>query len=676
MGVFGAVSAFATQAWIKPTAAELSMKTDPQAPGASAVILERRETVDEAKHYHSVYERIKVLTAAGTRYGTVTIPWEQGAEGLPAVEARTVEPDGKVVPYTGTPERKYVTEPRGQKQATQVSVQMGKYVGGSIPTYPLTGRKEAETVFRLPAVRVGSIVEYRWSMHLKADWAQPPEWTLQQPLFMHKAEYRFVPFKMGAHGNIAYEATQESPGAVVGSTVSWLPNLPPGVQVGVQDKAMGIEEQDVPALTREAFAPPGSRRKYWIDFFYPEGAPQKFWEMSGATWSGWVERFAKGSGGLKKVVAKVTAGSTTPMEKLQKIYAATMGVENLNYQPITLEPANSGKASRGKRPIQFAQYAMDVWRRGYAAKWDIAELFLAMAREAGFQAAAMRVGDREQIPMNTVVPDWNQLPGEIVVVTVNGKRMFFDPEEPYCPFGELAWDHQGVMGLLQVGKGAVPTMTPMGNYKQNEVLRNADLTVAANGGVTGTIRVTMTGAEAMRWRQEALQYGEKMTAGDFDAALEKTLPAGVTAKTERFGALTDGTEPLVAFVTVGGTVGELKAGGKLPSEFLLAREKQVFQAEARTAPVDLKWPYIDRDQVKVTLPAGYSVTGLPQSGEIPYPGHADAVAQYSVKGNVYEAMRLVALGQTVYSAGEYGPLRVFYRAMQERDVATVKVTKG
>ena len=48
-----------------PTQEELSMTADPKAPGAAAVYLYREETTDDSLHYHSYYERIKILTEKG-----------------------------------------------------------------------------------------------------------------------------------------------------------------------------------------------------------------------------------------------------------------------------------------------------------------------------------------------------------------------------------------------------------------------------------------------------------------------------------------------------------------------------------------------------------------------------------------------------------------------------------
>ena len=61
-----------------PTQEELSMTSDPLAPGAAAVYLNVDEIANDPIHFHSVYERIKVLTEKGKELATVEVPYFKG----------------------------------------------------------------------------------------------------------------------------------------------------------------------------------------------------------------------------------------------------------------------------------------------------------------------------------------------------------------------------------------------------------------------------------------------------------------------------------------------------------------------------------------------------------------------------------------------------------------------
>src|SRR5579875_2769190 len=115
------------------------MTSDPAAPEAPAVYLFREEVVDDKIHIHRVYARIKVLTEKGKdQFADIEIPYEAGATNITAVEGRTIQPDGTVVPFTGKPYQKEL-------------VRSGKV-------------KINAKVFTMPDVRVGSILEYHYTL--------------------------------------------------------------------------------------------------------------------------------------------------------------------------------------------------------------------------------------------------------------------------------------------------------------------------------------------------------------------------------------------------------------------------------------------------------------------------------------------------------------------------------
>src|ERR1035441_5637494 len=81
-----------------PTHEELKMTSDPKAPGAAAVYLYREETTDDHMHFHSYYERIKVLTEKGKELATIHIPYEHRTFKVADIKGRTIHADGTVIP--------------------------------------------------------------------------------------------------------------------------------------------------------------------------------------------------------------------------------------------------------------------------------------------------------------------------------------------------------------------------------------------------------------------------------------------------------------------------------------------------------------------------------------------------------------------------------------------------
>ena len=95
-------------------------------------------------------------------------------------------------------------------------------------------------------------------------------------------------------------------------------------------------------------------------------------------------------------------------------------------------------------------------------------------------------------------------------------------------------------GLRQTDHGAeLLLQTPSPGYKTTTVLRSADLYLDPDGKLHGTVRLTMTGNEALHWRQRALATDEDAIKKELEEAVQSTLPGGVEVKTDHFLGLTD-----------------------------------------------------------------------------------------------------------------------------------------
>ena len=81
-----------SQKFQEPTRDELQMTSDPKAPGASAVYLDREYSVDNESFVTTEHARIKILTEAGKKSATVDFPYDPRYHGEPLIEGRvTIE---------------------------------------------------------------------------------------------------------------------------------------------------------------------------------------------------------------------------------------------------------------------------------------------------------------------------------------------------------------------------------------------------------------------------------------------------------------------------------------------------------------------------------------------------------------------------------------------------------
>lgn len=633
LALLACIPAFATS-WKQPTPDELKMTADPAAPDAPAVYLDYEEIVDDVNHFHHLYARIKILNEKGKEdYSDIQVAYEKGESGLSVsdVQGRTIEPDGSIVPFTGKPYTKQLIKSQDENVVARV--------------------------FTMPDVRVGSILEYQYTIDYEGNYFMPPRWFVQQPLYIHHAHFHFTP-EQGAMSIVTTDAQGHQ------NTVNHLiyfPALPTGVKVREGLDGFDLVVNDVPALPNEDFMPPVNSFSYRLFFYYsPYNDGREFWKAEGKYWSKDVDRFASPDK-LHDIVAHIVAPGDTDDQKLSKIYAAVMTIQNTDFTRQRTSEEAKAEGLRNKT-------AADIWAAKVGTSNEIDRLFIGLARAAGFKAYDMITTQRDDRILNLGYLDWSQLSDEIAIVSVGGKEQFFDPGERYCEYGKLAWVHTQMLGVRQTDDGTDTVWAPGSPYTDNSTLRTADLTLGPDGKLQGQIRLVMNGVAALRWRQRALSADEDTAKKDLEKEVQNEVPAGVQVKMSHFLGLTDSTTNLMAVLDVSGGMGTV-TGKRLfmPASFFEAGEKPLFAPEKRENPIDLRYPYIVHDVVTLNLSPGLSIESAPQAANIPYPHMADFVAKYSAKPGSYQQERLIAVANTFYHTTEYPQLRTFFQSVSSQD---------
>ena len=624
-------SAFAQ--WQQPTPDELKMTSDPAAPDAPAVYLFREETVDDDHHFHTMYARIKVLTEKGKEmFSDIEIPYERMRYSISDVAGRTIHADGTVIPFAGKPMDKLIVKTANYKMMAKV--------------------------FSMPDVQVGSIIEYRWQLNYDDNYYTPPQWYIQQPVFIHKAHYHFRPTKTG-HTILATDAWghQEPTAGLMYST-----ELPQGVAMHNGLDGYDLTVENIPAVPDEDYMPPFRSFSYRVIFYYsPWRTGDEFWKTEGKYWSKDVDRFAEPSAKIHAALQQIVAAGDSDQQKLEKIYAAVMKLENTSFTREHTAAENKAEGLRVKT-------AADIWEQKRGSDDAITRLFIALCRAAGFKAYGVIVVNRDRNVLQQGYLDWGQLDDELAIVSEGGKDQFFDPGQRYCEFGKLHWKHTWVSGLRQSDKGLQFVNTPGIDYKESRTDRIAELNLEPDGKVSGRITITMNGTDALRWRQEILRADMDQAKKDFEDELQADMPPGVSVKTNHFLGESDFTSRFMALVDVSGSLGT--ATGKhvfMPAVFFEAGAKPLFPSSKRENPVDLHYPYSVFDQFTLHLPPGMSVESLPQSATVNFASFGAYATKYVTKTSDYAYGRQMLVGTPFYKKEEYADLRGFFQKTSAQD---------
>lgn len=684
-----ALPVFAHGQFQQPTREELEMRSDPKAPGAAAVYLYREEREDDPHHFRSVYARIKVLTEAGKELGTVHVVyakrlvfnasgnnssrmgsgvanhWEvpdmnHAGEDRPsdpdsfvghvevsAIEGRVIHSDGTIVPLTGSP-----------SDLLKVS-QVGEHFN--------------EMVFTLPDVQVGSIIEYRYQVRYDR-MQSAPDWQIQQPYFVHKARYLFIPAEqfstsrtMGGAG-VSNSALIGSNGEVM-TDIRAVAILPPGRVLAADAlNQYSLELTDIPAIPQEPFAPPLASQIYRVSFYYiftPD--EREFWQKQMSWWTRDVNHYIEPTPLLKTTVTETCSASDGPLDKAKKLYSLVQKIENVDIGTTS----SSGLIPRGSVDLVLQD------KRGTTK--EVTLLYLALARIAGLQARPERIATRDHGMFNSHFLSADQLDGIVIGLNIDGKEIVIDPGVKTAPFQTLYWAHAGAAGVAMNPSGKVETViTPFQEGKDNTVVRVGILNVTPEGGVTGNLRVGFTGQQAIQLRQLGLVRGADAVRNELDHMLASQVPPGVAARVDRLANLDDPNKQLVALVTVSGSFAS-RTGSRLilPRLFFETRESNPYPpVDSRVLPVNIPYPSQDMEQITYSLPAGFGLEGKPEDAVMKWEENVAYQLKSKIEANSVTTARVLARGFTMLDAKEYNPLRDFFQKVVTADRQQLVLTAG
>jgi hypothetical protein len=297
-------------------------------------------------------------------------------------------------------------------------------------------------------------------------------------------------------------------------------------------------------------------------------------------------------------------------------------------------------------------------------------LFLALARAAGFHAEAMAIVDRNRDFFQQNYLNGDQLDDLIVFVTVDGKERAFDPGERYATYGTLQWTHTLAGGIRQQDGHIAIANSPGIGYKDTVVQRMADLTLAPDGTVTGTATIILTGQHALRWRQRALEGDQVELKKNFDDQLQPDLPPGIVIHTDHFLGLDNEGSNLMVRMNVSGSLGT--ATGKrifLPLSIFAAGSRDPFASSHREEPIDLHYPYLEKDEVTLHLPAGFQVESVPTDARVDLPQNAVYLSKAKADGQTVSYQRNLIMANILFNASEYDKLKGFFDDVSNKDRA-------
>lgn len=616
------------------TSEELAMKSVPMAPGASAVVLDWVQRHDDDAMNESEYVRIKILTAEGKKFGDVSIKYLPLLANMGKIEARTTKPDGTVTPFTGAPYEKLIVRAGGVRVLAKT--------------------------FSLPDVQPGSIIEYRYEVGFRGNYLRDTRFTVQRDL------------------PVLHETLWLKPYAVrlqdVYTSFFVYRGLPAGKRpIKNADGHYELELQNIPAYEREPYSLPDGELKPAVNFFYAAGRLdiEEFWKKEGKEWTDLIEDFiGKDRPAVRMAAEAAMAGAKSPAEKLLKLYLRAQQIRNLSYE--------NDKTEAESRKLRDNRSVEDVLRNGYGYPSEINRTMIALARAGGFEANAVRIGERDESIFARNLPVARQLDGEIAVVKLDGNDFWIDAGTPYAPFGIVAWQKTDVPGIKLARKqDALWVTTPRFSASNSLIERKAVLR-AEDGSLKGKVMVAYHGQDALQRRLFSRNDDEAATKKSLEESAKSHLPDGTTVTLTKVTGMKTSDDAVVADFDVEiPNLGSF-AGSRalIPLAVFDVGAKNPFAEAERKFEVNFDYLRSEASDVTMAVPDGYVVETMPTAhkidfGAVLYESHCEVTG-----GKTLHFTRELSISTPSVPVEKYAAIRSFFAKTGAADQEQVVLRKA
>ena len=435
-----------------------------------------------------------------------------------------------------------------------------------------------------------------------------------------------------------------------------------------------IEEPDMPPMRALA-------GRLGVNFFPPgpaQGGNASSWHDLGVWYNGLTADRRQSTPELKQKVAEITAGASTPLDKI-KVLAAFLQRE-IRYVAIEI-------GIGGFQPHP----AGDVYKHRYGDCKDKATLLAAMLNEIGVDSYYALIDTERGIVLprfpspyfNHVIlairlPDGSDPSGlrATVMHPKLGKLLFFDPTSTVTPLGYLPPFEQANYVLLVAPEGGELLELPLLSPGTNRLLREGKMSLAPNGTLSGDVQEVRWGSPAAEWRSEMIHASMADRRKFLEDFLGRFLPGFLLtgANIGNLDKIDDTLTLQYKFVAdnYAKAVGNLLV---LRPRVLGAKASDLPDISERKYPVEFSGATLQSDSFEIALPPGYVVDDVPPPVRA-VTDFAEYRSQVEVVGDKLRYSRTYEIKSVIIPTQKLDELRKFYSqiAADERSSAVLRKT--
>ncbi len=546
--------------WREITPSELQMKNPKVEADADAEAIFWEVRVDDSsedlvmKHYI----RVKIFTERGReKYSKVDIPFDKGTK-IKDIYARVIKSDGSIVELTKTDifEREIAKTDKVKVKAKS---------------------------FAVPNIESGVIVEYQYKEIHKSTWANNMRMTFQHDIPIEKITYYFKPAN-----NTKYLTF----------------NMDDRKFVKDKNGFYSATMENVPAIKEESQMPPEDEVRSWLLLYYWDDlkdTSSDFWSKAGGAIARVfdIKDTLKPGKDIKNAAAEITAGASTDDEKLARIFEfCRTKVKNITYDTTLTDEQ--------KDEIKPSKSASDTYKKLQGTDDDINELFASLATGLGYESRLAFGGDRSKQFFNPQSAHVSFVHFSSIAVKVGNRWRYYDPGDPFVPYGMLSWNEEDTAVLLLGYKDYITTETPGSDFGKTAARRTGKFKLLEDGTLEGTVKVEYTGQ--LSYESRMSNYKSSATKREEDLKDEiKTQISTADISNIGIENVTDSTKPYVYQYKVRVPNYAQKTGKRmfLQPGFFEYGKNPLFSTADRKHSIYFHYPWSEEDKIEIELPKGF-----------------------------------------------------------------------
>ncbi len=639
--------------WREVTPEELAMKTPKVEADADAEAIFWETRIDDSsveKLSRTNYVRVKIFTERGReKFSKVDVPFLKGWK-IKDVAARVIKADGSIVEL---------------KKEDIFEREIAKSGGVKI---------KAKS-FAVPNIEPGAIIEYRYREVIDGASARGMRLAFQRDIPVQNLSYFYKPYNKKEPVFQSYNMTdtkfvKDDKGFYLASRLNVPsfkeePRMPPEDQVRPWMLIQGVTSNPI-AISAFSYA---STTKDPKD-------TQLYWGAVIAERIGLTNFMTKSNGDVKKAAMEITAGASTPDEKLKKLYDfCQKQIKNTTYD-ASLTDEDRQKLPENKSTV-------DVLKRKVGTDADIDLLFGAMASSLGLESRVAYLGDRSEMFFTPqMTNEYFIHPGAIAVFVGNDWK-FFNPGANFLPYGMLAWYEEKVWALVVGEKDANWIQTPLTGYEKSTAKRTGKFKLLEDGTLEGDVRMEYAGQLGYRYKMQNF----KQSAGKREDDLKEEITRHIsTAEVSGISVenVTDTEKPFVYAFKVRVPNYAQKTGKRLFIQpgFFEYGENSIFSGAKRKYDIYFQYPWSEHDDIEIVMPKGFTLDNADAPGEIADPqkiGSVDVRIAVDKASNTLIYKRNFHFGGggvTLLPAASYEPLKKMFDLFNKADTHTVTLKQN